>query len=114
MLGKVSWAYRAIGVPQLVWSRRRTSAGLADMLALAFHLQMWLAGTLRDLVLGQEMPLTALPWVNRAVRQWEPEPFRWLAVRSVYAVLKSADRAEARGQGHGTKLARFGSWIKSF
>lgn len=70
--------------------------------------------TLRDLVLGQETPLTALPWVNRAVRQWEPEPFRWLAVRSVYAVLKSADRAEARGQGHGPKLARFGSWIKSF
>ena len=54
--------------------------------------------TLRDLVLGRETPLTALPWVNRAANQWEAEPLRWLAVRSVYAVLKSADRAEERGQ----------------
>ena len=70
--------------------------------------------TLRDLVLGQETPLTALPWVNRAVRQWEPEPLRWLAVRSIYAVLKSVDRAEAWGQGPGPKIFRFGSWVKSF
>jgi glycine/D-amino acid oxidase-like deaminating enzyme len=69
--------------------------------------------TLRDLVLGRETPLTVLPWVNRAAYQWAAEPLRWLAVRSVYAVLKSADRAEERSQWHGPKLTRFGSWIKS-
>ncbi len=57
------------------------------------------ARTLRDLVRqdsGQAGPtgLTALPWVNHKVRTWEPEPFRWVGVRGMYAAYRSADRRE--------------------
>jgi glycine/D-amino acid oxidase-like deaminating enzyme len=54
-----------------------------------------LAGrTLTDLILGRETALTALPWVNHRVRNWEPEPLRWLAVTALYQAYTRADRAE--------------------
>lgn len=54
-----------------------------------------LAGrTLRDLVLGDTTDLTTLPWVNHRVRRWEPEPFRWLGVQTLYAAYRQADRHE--------------------
>ena len=54
-----------------------------------------LAGrTLRDLVLGRDTELTALPWVGHRVRRWEPEPLRWLGVQAMYAAYRAADRAE--------------------
>ena len=54
-----------------------------------------LAGrTLTDLILGRESVLTALPWVNHRVRNWEPEPLRWLAVTALYQAYTRADRAE--------------------
>lgn len=66
-----------------------------------------LAGrTLADLALGRDSDLTALPWVNRRVRRWEPEPLRWLGVRGMYAALAAADRAEARGGPGPSRLAR--------
>jgi glycine/D-amino acid oxidase-like deaminating enzyme len=70
-----------------------------------------LAGrTLADLALGRDTPLSRLPWVNRRVRRWEPEPLRWLGVRGMYALLNAADRAE-RGGGPPSRLARFGNWL---
>lgn len=58
-----------------------------------------LAGrTLADLVLGRSTELTTLPWVGRQVRQWEVEPLRWLAVKSLYATYNAADRAESGGR----------------
>jgi glycine/D-amino acid oxidase-like deaminating enzyme len=60
-----------------------------------------LAGrTLADLVLARETELTALPWVNRHPRRWEPEPLRWLGVHAMYQLYHMADRREAalRGQ----------------
>jgi glycine/D-amino acid oxidase-like deaminating enzyme len=66
-----------------------------------------LAGqTLCDLILRRDSPLVHLPWVNRAVKQWEPEPLRWLGVHSMYQMYQLADRIEARG-GTGT------SWLAS-
>lgn len=54
-----------------------------------------LAGrTLRDLVLREDTGLTALPWVNRRVRRWEPEPLRWLGVQAMYALYRIADARE--------------------
>ncbi|TMR22003.1 FAD-dependent oxidoreductase [Nonomuraea zeae] len=54
-----------------------------------------LAGrTLRDLVLRRDTELTALPWVGRQVRQWEPEPLRWAGVQLIYALFRAADRHE--------------------
>jgi glycine/D-amino acid oxidase-like deaminating enzyme len=65
-----------------------------------------LAGrTLRDLLLGERSELTALPWVGRAPRRWEPEPLRWAAIHSVYSLYRRADRGERRS-GRPSRLAR--------
>lgn len=66
-----------------------------------------LAGrTLRDLVLGLDTELTALPWVGRKVRRWEPEPFRWLGVQAMYATYRAADKQERSGRATTSPLAR--------
>ena len=52
------------------------------------------ARTLRDLVLRQDTELTRMPWVGRQVRQWEPEPLRWLGVQLIYTLYRAADRRE--------------------
>lgn len=72
-----------------------------------------LAGrTLADLALGLDTDLVHLPWVNRKVRPWEPEPLRWLAVRGMYRLLNAADRREDQTlAGQTSRLARFGNWI---
>ncbi|MGB0798224.1 MAG: NAD(P)/FAD-dependent oxidoreductase, partial [Planktomarina sp.] len=68
--------------------------------------------TLRDLVLGYDTPLTALPWVNRRVRSWEPEPIRWASVRGMYGLLKAADKWEAKSGARWSPLSTIGNWIK--
>jgi hypothetical protein len=52
------------------------------------------ARTLRDLVLRQDTELARMPWVGREVRQWEPEPLRWLGVQLIYTLYRAADRRE--------------------
>jgi glycine/D-amino acid oxidase-like deaminating enzyme len=65
-----------------------------------------LAGrTLRDLVLGERSELTALPWVGRRPRAWEPEPLRWGAIHGVYSLYRQADRCEQR-TGRPSQLGR--------
>ncbi len=72
-----------------------------------------LAGrTLADLTLGRQTDLTALPWVNRPARKWEPEPLRWLGLRGLYRLLYAADRHEARG-ANPSAFATLASWIKT-
>ncbi|MET0929055.1 MAG: FAD-binding oxidoreductase [Aeromicrobium sp.] len=65
--------------------------------------------TLADLATGRESELTTLPWVNRAVRRWEPEPLRWLGVRGMYGLYREADRRENRGLARPSRLARLGN-----
>jgi glycine/D-amino acid oxidase-like deaminating enzyme len=66
-----------------------------------------LAGrTLRDLIMGRDTDLTRLPWVNWRARSWEPEPLRWIGVRSLYLAYRAADRAEASGRETTSHLAR--------
>ena len=56
-----------------------------------------LAGrTLADLIREQESELTALPWVGHRSPRWEPEPLRWIGVRTSLAMFASADRKERR------------------
>ncbi len=56
-----------------------------------------LAGrTMADLVVGAETDRTSLPWVDHHSRRWEPEPFRWLGVRSSRRILAAADASEDR------------------
>ncbi len=61
--------------------------------------------TMRDLILGERTGLTALPWVDRRPRCWEPEPIRWAAIHSVYSLYRRADRIEQR-TGRPSRLAR--------
>jgi len=56
-----------------------------------------LAGrTLRDLILGRDTELTALPWVGHRSRRWEPEPLRYLGINAGLKLAGDADRAEGR------------------
>ncbi len=56
-----------------------------------------LAGrSLADLILGRPSDLTSLPWVGHRSRQWEPEPLRWVAIRSALALAAGSDRFEDR------------------
>ena len=64
------------------------------------------ARTMRDLVLGRDTDLTALPWVDRRVRAWEPEPLRWLGVRGLYVAYRAADRHESGGMSGTSPIAR--------
>ncbi|KXS13181.1 FAD dependent oxidoreductase [Gonapodya prolifera JEL478] len=71
-----------------------------------------LAGrTLADLVLGRDTELARLPWVNRKVRKWEPEPVRWVGVNGMYALYAEADRREHEGMERTSRLAEVGNWI---
>ena len=72
-----------------------------------------LAGrTLADLVRGVPSPLTMLPWVGHRSPRWEPEPARWIGVRGLYALYRTADRLEsASGSGRTSRLARAGDLI---
>ena len=54
-----------------------------------------LAGrTMAELIRGESTERTSLPWVGHKARSWEPEPFRWLGVRSSRAILATADARE--------------------
>lgn len=64
-----------------------------------------LAGrTLAHLVTGTESPLLDLPWVNRTLPRWEPEPLRWLGANAALAAVRSADALESR-TGRPSRLA---------
>ncbi|MGP4028498.1 NAD(P)/FAD-dependent oxidoreductase [Actinomadura sp. 3N407] len=64
-----------------------------------------LAGrTLRDLVLRHDTDLTALPWVDRRVRRWEPEPLRWLGVHAMYGLYRAADARESSSPSPSTSV----------
>ena len=56
-----------------------------------------LAGrTMAELILGAATERTTLPWVGATARRWEPEPLRWLGVRSSRRILRTADDREFR------------------
>ncbi|MCO1337450.1 FAD-dependent oxidoreductase [Kocuria polaris] len=67
--------------------------------------------TLTDLILGRDTELTRLPWVNRKVRQWEPEPLRWLATKGLYAAYGFADRTELAGRTKTSPVAHLADVI---
>ncbi|WP_193096461.1 NAD(P)/FAD-dependent oxidoreductase [Brevibacterium sp. FME17] len=68
------------------------------------------AKTLIDRAAGVSTPLTALPWNDHYSGQWEPEPIRWLGIRSMYKILNFADDWERiTGAKKTSLLAQFGS-----
>ncbi|MCF6378891.1 FAD-binding oxidoreductase [Nocardioides KLBMP 9356] len=71
-----------------------------------------LAGrTLRDLVLGRDSDLTALPWTGHVVRRWEPEPLRWAGVHTLYRLYRAADRREDAGLARTSRVARIANRV---
>ncbi|MGY0389989.1 NAD(P)/FAD-dependent oxidoreductase [Nocardioides sp. WG-D5] len=65
-----------------------------------------LAGrTLRDLIVGTDSDLTALPWVGHVSPRWEPEPLRWLGVNAGLRAMTVAD-VEETATGKGSLVAR--------
>ncbi|CAB4886676.1 unannotated protein [freshwater metagenome] len=67
-----------------------------------------LAGrTVADLMLGRNTELTTLPWVGHRSRRWEPEPLRWIAIRSALALAEASDRYETRRR----RPERVRSWL---
>ncbi|GAA1555233.1 FAD-binding oxidoreductase [Brevibacterium picturae] len=68
------------------------------------------AKTLLDRASGDSTPLTALPWNDHFSGQWEPEPIRWLGIRSMYRIFNIADEWESiTGAKKTSLLAQFGS-----
>lgn len=66
-----------------------------------------LAGrTITDLILGNDTEIASLPWVNHKVRQWEPEPLRWIATKGLYAAYGVADNLELAGRETTSPIAR--------
>ena len=64
-----------------------------------------LAGrTVRDLILGEDSSLVRMPWVGGQIRKWEPEPLRWIALRSMYNVYGLADTLEDRSTSARTSV----------
>jgi glycine/D-amino acid oxidase-like deaminating enzyme len=70
-----------------------------------------LAGrTLRDLILGRDTALARAPWARHAPPGWEPEPLRFLGIRTVYGLYRAADRIEERTQ-RASRLGRLATAI---
>lgn len=71
-----------------------------------------LAGkTLAHLIVGTDDPITRLPWVDHRSRKWEPEPLRWMGIRSGLRLAKAADEVEARTE-RPSRLSDLGNWLR--
>lgn len=66
------------------------------------------ARTFVDLIAGRHTELTGLPWVGHNSRKWEPEPIRWMGVRSMSALFAAADRRESADGRRPSKLSTIG------
>jgi glycine/D-amino acid oxidase-like deaminating enzyme len=71
-----------------------------------------LAGrTLADLILGEDTPLTRLPWVGHRSPRWETEPLRWLGTNAGLHLMSFADRREARTGRQSRAADLFGRFL---
>lgn len=54
------------------------------------------ARTLAHLIVNDNHPLTALPWVNQTSRKWEIEPLRYIGINGLLKLSESMDNYEAK------------------
>lgn len=72
-----------------------------------------LAGrTMAELIHGEPTERTDLPWVGHTVRRWEPEPLRWLGVRSSRRILVGADDREDATDSDAKLAYRISKFLK--
>ena len=72
-----------------------------------------LAGrTMADLIRRDHTERTTYPWVGHTCRDWEPEPFRWLGVRSSRSILNAADDREYATEGEAKVAYQISKFLK--
>ena len=72
-----------------------------------------LAGrTVAELILEEPTERTSLPWVGAHSRYWEPEPLRWLGVRSSRRILAAADTQEDKTDKEATVAFRISRFLR--
>ncbi|MEM7338007.1 MAG: FAD-binding oxidoreductase [Actinomycetota bacterium] len=97
-------------VPGLTYDRYRGLGTLGGYVGEGVAAANLAGRTMAELILGRDTDRTSLPWVGATARRWEPEPFRWLGVRSSRAILNAADDYEYRTQTEASRafaLSRF-------
>lgn len=93
----------AMGVPRdwrpRVWlDRERGHAQLGGYVGEGVAASNLLGRSLAEQIADVQSERVSLPFVEPPASRWEPEPLRFLAVRSVLTLVAGADRASARGR----------------
>ena len=82
-------------IPGLTFDRRAGLGVLGGYVGEGVAASNLAGRTMADLIVGVDTDRTSLPWVGATARRWEPEPLRWLGVRSSRRMLGSADDRES-------------------
>lgn len=82
--------------PYVQFNRESGSARLGGYAGDGVTMSYLAAKILAHLITAQESELTTLHFVNRKIRNWEPEPLRFIAVNSLVKLSGIADKEEAR------------------
>lgn len=69
--------------------------------------------TLRDLILKKDTEMTALPWVRKPARSWEPEPIRWAGSAAIFQGRVWGEAMEERS-GKASWLVPFANRLAGF
>ncbi|GAA1633799.1 NAD(P)/FAD-dependent oxidoreductase [Georgenia ruanii] len=69
--------------------------------------------TLRDLILQQDTEMTALPWVRRHPRNWEPEPLRTVGAQVIFRGRVLGEANEERS-GKPSRLLQVANRVAGF
>ena len=93
-VGRRARASRATGAPRSGSTAAPGSAWAGGYVGDGVSTTNLAGRTLRDLVLGRDTDLTALPWVGHRSRRWEPEPLRWLGINAGLRAMTLADAEE--------------------
>lgn len=91
-------------IPGLTFDRRLGLGVLGGYVGEGVAASNLAGRTMAELILSRNTERTSLPWVGVTARRWEPEPLRWLGVRSSRTLLAAADERED-ATGREAKLA---------
>ncbi|MDH3299497.1 MAG: FAD-binding oxidoreductase [Acidimicrobiia bacterium] len=81
-------------IPGLTFDRRNGFGVLGGYVGEGVAASNLAGRTMAELIVGDDTDRTSLPWVGATARRWEPEPLRWLGIRSSRTLLAAADERE--------------------